>query len=277
MASCGSHSAGMRKPSAAGVSASERGFVSAQEARRGRARRRAVGVDAAVAQEGPVAARLSCELRVALGDQDLLASCGALARTRPNGSATNEPPQNSMPPPCRRASRGRRGYGRDVHAVGDRVRRAGSSPRRRAGLAVLGLLGRVPADRGRDRRGSPAPLSAVSRAASGYHWSQQTSVPTRPTFVSKAWKPEVAGREVVLLVVERVVGDVHLAVDARRASRRRRGRPPCCGRRRPPAARRPSAMTTTPASRAAFASASVVGPGIGSARSKSFGSSVWQK
>jgi hypothetical protein len=36
--------------------------------------------------------------------------------------------------------------------------------------------------------------------------------PTRPTFVSKLRKPRIAGGEVKLLVVERVVRDVHLAV-----------------------------------------------------------------
>ena len=45
-------------------------------------------------------------------------------------------------------------------------------------------------------------------------------------------KAEVAGREVVLFVVERVVGDVHLAIEAAQGCRRRRRRPPCCGRRR---------------------------------------------
>ena len=91
----------------------------------------------------------------------------------------------------------------------------------------------------------------MSRAASGYHWSQQISVPIRPGLTSKAWKPRSPGGEVELLVEERVVRDVHLAVkprhravrveheravvvDARRAALEDRRPPP----RRPPASRR---------------------------------------
>ncbi len=40
------------------------------------------------------------------------------------------------------------------------------------------------------------------------------SAPTCPTEVSKALETQVAGREIELLVVERIVGDVHLAVDS---------------------------------------------------------------
>ena len=36
----------------------------------------------------------------------------------------------------------------------------------------------------------------------------------RPNGVSNGLKAEIAGREVVLLVVERIVGDVHLAIEA---------------------------------------------------------------
>ena len=57
-----------------------------------------------------------------------------------------------------------------------------------------------------------APLRAVRRAASGYHWSQQTRVPTLPCEVVRGLEAQVAGGEVELLVVEGVVGDVHLAV-----------------------------------------------------------------
>ena len=73
-----------------------------------------------------------------------------------------------------------------------------------------------------------APARAVSRAASGYHWSQQTQTPMRPNRVSKAREAQVARREVELLVVQRIVGNVHLAIHARRSSRRRRTPRPCC-------------------------------------------------
>ena len=54
----------------------------------------------------------------------------------------------------------------------------------------------------------------MSRAPSGYHWSQHTSVPNLPKSPSKVLKPKIAGREVELFVVERIVRDVHLAIDA---------------------------------------------------------------
>ena len=56
----------------------------------------------------------------------------------------------------------------------------------------------------------------------------------RPMARVEAGKAQVARREVKLLVVERIVGDVHLAIDAGEASRRRRGSRRCCdtGRRR---------------------------------------------
>ena len=68
------------------------------------------------------------------------------------------------------------------------------------------------------RRGCPAPWRAVRRAASGYHWSQQ--IRTRHAAEPRVERPEpqVARGEVELLVVAGVVGDVHLAVDARQAA-----------------------------------------------------------
>ena len=40
---------------------------------------------------------------------------------------------------------------------------------------------------------SSAPASAIRRAASGYHWSQHTSTPRRPTLVSIGVKPKSPG------------------------------------------------------------------------------------
>ena len=50
------------------------------------------------------------------------------------------------------------------------------------------------------------------RAPSGYHWSQQTSAPMRAVACVEAAKAEIARREVILFEVERIVGDVHLAI-----------------------------------------------------------------
>ena len=135
-----------------------------------------------------------------------------LTRMRPPGSATKLPPQNSMPPLGGRPSWPDAIHRADEAAVGDGVAALDRLPRGVLLRAVLRLLGREPADRGRIEEDLARPRSAVSRAASGYHWSQQMSTPIRPNLRVPRRKAEVAGREVELLVVERVVGDVHLAV-----------------------------------------------------------------
>ena len=39
-------------------------------------------------------------------------------------------------------------------------------------------------------------------------------MPILPTFGIESLEPEIAGSEIELLVIERIVGDVHLAIDA---------------------------------------------------------------
>jgi hypothetical protein len=82
-------------------------------------------------------------------------------------------------------------HARDVDAVGDRVRALDGLPGVVLRRAELGLFRRVPADGGRIEKHF-APLQRGERAPSGYHWSQQTSVPTRPR-VSTAGKPRSPG------------------------------------------------------------------------------------
>ncbi len=104
--------------------------------------------------------------------------------------------------------------GRHVDAVGDRVRPLDGLPGAGLGRAELGFLGRMPAD----RRGIEEDLRALEGREPG-----GLGIPLVPADQSaesgkrrvERLKAEVAGREVVLLVVERVVGDVHLAVDGR--------------------------------------------------------------
>ena len=152
-------------------------------------------------------------VEIAVGNQHLF------ALDRPS----RECGRRDRPRSCRPRTRSRRRTGAfvahaidraHVHAVGDRVAPLDRLPGGLLLRAVLRLLRWEPADGGRDRTGSAAPLSAVSRAASGYHWSQQTSTPIRPNFVSQAAEAEVARGEVELLVVLRVVRDVHLPVFA---------------------------------------------------------------
>ena len=103
--------------------------------------------------------------------------------------------------------------GRDVDAVGDRVRPLDGLPgstgprrtrpsRRDASRSPSDRTGSPPLE-GRQPGGLGIPLvPADERADPGERRVERL-------------EPEVAGGEVVLLVIERVVGDVHLAIDGR--------------------------------------------------------------
>ena len=185
-------------------------------------RQAAVGVDAPVAQERPVAPHLLDARPVDLDDEDLLALRPRLGEHHPlrvaaeRGAPELEPGGRRVRPLEADAV-----DGRDVDAVGDRVAALHGAPgvalRRALGL----LLGGVPADgrrvedqlgagEGRQARRLREPLVPADQHADA------------PGAGVEAPEPEIARREVVLLVVAGVVGDVHLAVDARPASRRRR-------------------------------------------------------
>ena len=81
---------------------------------------------------------------------------------------------------------------RDIDAVGDGMGALDGAPGVVLGHTELGLLRGMPADCGRIEQHC-APCKAVRRAPSGYHWSQQTSVPSRPALVSRARKPRSPG------------------------------------------------------------------------------------
>ncbi len=101
--------------------------------------------------------------------------------------------------------------GRDVDPVGDRVGPLDRLPGRGLRLTELGLLGGMPAD----RRGVEEDLGAAQGRQAG-----RLGVPLVPADEGphagvcglERQESQVAGREVILLVIERVVGDVHLAV-----------------------------------------------------------------
>ena len=149
----------------------------------------------------------------------------ASAMMRPNGSLTNEWPKNSRPSRARlrlESDAVRRG---DVHAVGDGVAALDRAPGVDLRRAELGFLRRMPADRRRieqdlraeerrNARGLGIPLvpadehADASRSASARPGSRRR--PDRAVLVLR----RIARREVVFLVEERVVGDVHLAIHA---------------------------------------------------------------
>src|SRR4029453_6531423 len=102
-----------------------------------------VGVDAPIAQEGPVAPRLADQPAVAFDDQDLLA---VLAGARQH--TTEWIADERTAPELQAAFDADAIDRRDEHAVGDRMRALNGLPRRILRLAVLCLLARMPADGG---------------------------------------------------------------------------------------------------------------------------------
>ena len=193
---------------------------------------RPVGVDAAIAQERPVAAHALDQRRIAPRDEHLfvVAGLGDVAAERIGDERVAE----------EREAVGARlvlvadAVGRrDVDAVGDRVRALDRPPRVDLRLAPFVLLGRVPADRRRveehlraeqrrDARGLRVPLIPADQDADrGVARLPHLEAGPRARSPLVVEVP-VAGREVVLLVEQRIVRDVHLAIHAEQRCRRRR-------------------------------------------------------
>ncbi len=130
----------------------------------------------------------------------------ARASTRPNGSATNELPQNVEAAFAADAI-----HGRDEHAVRDRVRALRGLPGVALRLVDRRILAIEPADRGgideHVRAGERRQSRAFREPLIPAH--EDTELAARRLVHAEA---EIAGREVELLVEERVVGNVHLAV-----------------------------------------------------------------
>ena len=138
-------------------------------------------------------------------------SCEASASTRPNGSLTNDAPQNSRPL-LRRAFEAHAVHGGDVDAVGDGVRALDGAPGVVLRRAVLRFLRGMPADGG----GIEQDVRAAQRGeARGF------GIPLVPADQRRdaaelrieGAEAEIAGREIEFLEEERIVRDVHLAVE----------------------------------------------------------------
>ncbi len=137
----------------------------------------------------------------------------------------NDPPQNSRPLPARFVAANVAGLEadaighRNVHTVGDGVRALDCSPRIILRLAVLRFLVRMPAD----RRGIEQHVRSLQRRQ-----ARALGIPLVPADQRaelsevrlERFEAEIARREVELLVVQRIVGDVHLAIDARQLAAR---------------------------------------------------------
>ena len=112
----------------------------------------------------------------------------------PNGSATNEFPQNSSPesPLADSAFEAHAIHGCDVYAVRDGMAALDGAPGIQLRRAEFCFLVRMPAN----ARGIKNHLRAAERSCrepSGYHWSQQICTPMRPYFVSKLGNPRSPG------------------------------------------------------------------------------------
>ena len=133
----------------------------------------------------------------------------------------------------------------DENAVGDGVASAGWCARRRAARRRTRAFSRgMPADGRGIKQNVRAAQAGKPRAfrIPLVPADQHADAAVARVEIGKA---QIARREIEFLVVERIVGDVHLAVDARAARRRRRGRRPCCDKARRRGARRATRRSTT--------------------------------
>src|SRR5208283_4231622 len=102
---------------------------------------------------------------------------------------------------------------RDINSIGDTVRALNGAPCIVLRLAVLRLLVGMPAD----RRGIKEHVRALQRRQ-----ARALGIPLVPAhqrtefgvISCESLKPKIARREVKLLVIQRVVGNVHLTIDA---------------------------------------------------------------
>src|SRR5580658_4182253 len=178
-----------------------------------------VGVDAAVAQERPVAARLFDVGKIDFADQDLFMFVRGLGN-----NASERVSQKAAAPELEARPIDAIAEdvavlvayavdSRDVNAVGNCVRALDGLPGIVLRCAELVFLCRMPADGGgieqhfcalqrRQPRAFGIPLVPADQGA--YAANGQVD----------GLEAEVAGSEVVLLEVKRIVGNVHLAVDA---------------------------------------------------------------
>src|SRR6202171_2749903 len=169
----------------------------------------AIRVDTAVAEEGPVAAHLFDARQIDLADQDLL----LVGRRFDDDDAEGIAEEGSAPElEARVALVADAVHRRDVDAVGDGVPALDRAPRVALGDAVLRFLVRVPAD-GRRVEDHRRALQRREPRVLGIPLVPADERADAARLGIEGAEPEVARREVILLVERRVVGDVHLAVE----------------------------------------------------------------
>src|ERR1039458_7023489 len=222
--SCGSHSAGMRYPSAAGrslarVADSLAIFRSPSLSVNHATGDGSVTVDAAVAQEGPVAANLLQLMQVYFAEQNFFLIVRSFGQHAPEGIAEERP----SPEFEAFAGRGIAAnvasleadaiHHANINAVCDGVRPLDGAPGVVLRLAEFRLLRGMPSD-GRGVKQNAGSLECGKARA-----FRIPLIPAdeRAEFSGggvESLEAEIARSEIKLFVVERVVGNVHFAVDA---------------------------------------------------------------
>src|SRR6266404_172369 len=178
-----------------------------------------VGVDAAVAQKRPIAARVFAFRGIALDDQDFFFVARSLGENLAEGIG------DKRIAPEFQAGIAFFGLAFESHTIDDSGVDSVSNgmaaldrfPGIELGSAELRFFVRVPADAGR--------IKNHLRAAEGGE-ARAFGIPLVPANLNadacipsiKIWKTEIAGSEVKLFVVEGIVGNVHLAVFSEKRS-----------------------------------------------------------
>ena len=174
-----------------------------------------VGVDAAVAKEGPVTAGFFALSGIAFNDEDFFFVVRGFGENAAEGIGDERvAPEFEAGVTC---------FGfaleadpindRDVNAVGDCVGALDGAPSVELGGAELSFFVGMPADAGGIKNYLRALQSSEARAF---------RIPLIPANLNadaavngvEIWKAEIAGREIEFFVVQRIIGDVHFAIFA---------------------------------------------------------------
>src|SRR5208283_5406876 len=178
-----------------------------------------VRVHSAVAPERPIAANVFYALEVHLGDEHLFLVVRSLGDHLSEGIGNERPAPELKPFTCRLVAPNvarlethtiRHG---DVNAIRNRVGALNGLPGVVLCLAVLRLLVRMPADcRGIEEH--VRPLKGGQPRALGIPLVPADQRPKLPEIGFESLESKITLRKVELLVIQRVVGNVHLAIDA---------------------------------------------------------------
>src|SRR5438105_10458665 len=223
VAACGSHSAGMRYPSSTGVCdgllgiTNESIWASTKSLIYKAMGNRAVAINAAIAQEGPIAPDLFHRLQINLADQYLFFIVQAFGQHLSKGIA------QERSAPEFQSGAGRRLaahisvlmthaiYHCHIHTVSDGMGALNGSPGIMLASAVLRFFRRMPAD----GRGIEQYLRPLQRGEARAFWIPLVPTyqrPHPPKFRVEGLKAKIAGRKIIFLVIKRIVGNVHLAI-----------------------------------------------------------------